>query len=172
MSFTAHQQSCRPSLIPPALLLPPLDVAARKKRASLLLVTPLQERSIIHSLTACLWVYHETLFRMNPPRSGAPGGRLMGGTAGGPRCAAVLTLSLDPSGSWHPANVRSQPLGSPCNSAITVRGGRRQRGPVKLPALAATIQEPHRQTSLAQLRYVANETRFRWFDLLGFECLD
>lgn len=93
---------------------------------------------------------------MNPPRGGAPGGRAVSSTAEGAPYAAVLTLSLDPSGSWPPTDVRSQALSSPCNSSTTMRGGRRRRGPLKLPALAATSQEPHRRTSLARLRYAAH----------------
>lgn len=96
---------------------------------------------------------------MNPPRGGAPGGSVMSSTAEGAQYAAVLTLTLNPSGSWHPANVRSQPLSSPCNSSTTKRGGRRQRGPLKLPALAATSQEPHSRTSRARLRYAAHKTK-------------
>lgn len=160
MPFAAHQQSrCHPDSHLGTHILLPLDVAAGKKRSSLLLSTRLQWKSIIHSLTTCLWVYHKTPFRMNPPRGGAAGGRVMSATAAGASYAAVLTLSLDPSGSWDPANVRSQPLGSPCNPSTTMRGGRRQRGPLKLPALAATSREPHRRTSLARLRYVAHETK-------------
>lgn len=70
--------------------------------------------------------------------------------------AAVLTLSLDPSGPWRPANVRSQPLSGHSHSSGRMRGRRRQRGPLKLPALASTPQDLHRQTGLTRLRYDAH----------------
>lgn len=101
-------------------------------------------------------VYRKRRLRMNPPRSGAPGGRAMSSTAEGAQYAAVLTLSLDPSGPWHPANVPSQPLSSRIHAVARTRGSRRQRAPLKLPALAATSQDLHRQTSRARLRYAAH----------------
>lgn len=84
--------------------------------------------------------------------------------------AAVLTLSLDPSGSWRPTNVRSPPLRSHCNTSTTMRVGRRQRDPLKLPALAAPSQEPHGQTSLARLRYAAQETKMSNDHFSDFAC--
>lgn len=115
-------------------------------------LTHRRRASYILSLTASLWVYHKRRYRMSPPLNGVPGGGVMSSSAGGASYAAVLTLTLDPSGPWHPRNIQSQPLSSPIYPLPTLRGSRLQRGPVKLPELAATSQEPHRRSSLVCLR--------------------
>lgn len=148
MPFTGHRQSGRPSLVTPCSM----KLLGGRDPGDCCWLTCRRRASYILSLTARLWVCHNRRFRMNPPCGGVPRSRVMSGTAGGASYAAVLTLSLDTSGPWHPRNIRSQPPSRPIHPSPTMRGSRRQRGPLKLPALAATVQEPHRRTSLAHLR--------------------